>query len=180
MAELSKSSIKHVVLVSGPIASGKTTLSQALKLRFGFSVLSTRGLLISPSRNRRALQAVGVSLDVSTAGRWVRDALLGLQSQLPLQSAFVVDSVRTVDQVRWIRGTFGASVTHVHLTASLEALSYRYHIRSEGLSYEEVVDDPVEERLGLLGSSADLVVDTEHLRFNPVVERVANYLLLGS
>ncbi len=102
-----ESSIKHVVLISGPIGSGKTTLSRLLELRFGFCVVSTRELLTPLSGGRRALQAAGVSLDESTAGRWVRDGLLGLRSRSPTGAFFVVDSVRTLDQLKWVRKALG-------------------------------------------------------------------------
>lgn len=180
MAELPEPSVKYVVLISGPIASGKTTLSRFLELRCGFFVVSTRELLSSLARDRRGLQAAGASLDESTAGMWVRDGLLGLRSRSPAQASFVVDSVRTLDQVKWLRETFGASVKHVHLTASPEVLSSRYHSRSEGHRYQDVVADPVERRVGLLASSADLVVDTGCLGPDLIVERVADHLALGS
>ena len=171
-----ESSVKHVALVSGPIASGKTTLSRLLAARFGFCVVSTRELLAQVARNRRALQSAGASFDDSTGGRWVRDGLLRLQSQSPAETLFVVDSVRTLDQVRWVRETFGESVKHIHLTASLERLSGRYHSRFEGLSYNEVVGDLVEQKVVFLALSADLVIDTESLDPDSVVDCVADNL----
>ena len=178
MGELSESRVKHVVLISGPIASGKTTLSRLLEWRFGFCILSTRQVLTSLIQDRRALQVAGSSLDESTGGRWVRDELLGLQSRSPTKSLFVVDSVRTLDQVKWVRQTFGGSVTHVHLTASPEVLRGRYGSRLEESRYQDVVTDPVERRVGLLASSADLVADTVLQGPNSVANGVADYLSL--
>ena len=180
MAELSELDVRHVVLISGPIASGKTTLSRLLELRFGFFVVSTRGILASLARDRRALQAAGASLDESTAGRWVRDGLLGLWSRSPTEASFVVDSVRTLDQVEWVRETFGGLVKHVHLTASPEVLSGRYRSKFEGNRYQDIVADPVERRVGLLASLADLVVDTESLGPDSLLENVVDYLALGT
>ena len=37
---------QQVVLLSGPIASGKTTLARSLEQRFGFCVVNTRELLL--------------------------------------------------------------------------------------------------------------------------------------
>ena len=175
---MSVSMVKHVVLISGPIASGKTTLSRLLELRLGFCVLSTREILTSLARDRRALQATGASLDESTAGRWVRDELLGLRRRLPSKFSHVVDSVRTPEQVSWVRETFEGSVTHVHLTASAEELSGRYHSRFEGNRYQDVIADPVERRVSLLALSADLVVDAESLGPDAVLKRVADHLYL--
>lgn len=178
MAVLSESSVKHVVLISGPVSSGKTTLSRLLELRFGFCVLSTRNVLTSLTSDRRALQAAGASLDESTLGKWVRDELLGLRSRSPTRASFVVDSVRTLDQVRWVREIFGGSVKHIHLKTSPDLLSFRYRSRSEGLSFEEVIADPVERGVVLLAPSADLVVDTGFQGPDTVLEHVADYLAL--
>ena len=180
MAELLEASVNHVVLISGPIASGKTTLSRLLELRFGFCVISTREILTSLARDRHSLQVAGASLDESTAGRWVRDELLGLRSRSPAKASFVVDSVRTLDQVRWVRETFEGVVKHVYLTASPGVLSGRYRSKFEGNRYQDVVADPVEKRVGLLASSADLVVDTESLGSDSVLKRVSDYLALGT
>ena len=180
MAGLLESTVNHVVLVSGPIASGKTTLSRLLELRFGFFVVSTRELLTPQARDRLALQAAGASLDESTAGRWVRDGLLGLRIRSPAGAFLVVDSVRTLNQVRWVRETFGASVKHVHLTASLEVLSGRYDSKHEGHRYQDVAADSVERRVVLLASSADLVVDTGFRVPHSVLECVADLLGLRS
>ena len=169
-------SVKHVVLISGPIASGKTTLSRLLQLCCGFCVLSTRELLAQGAQDRRALQAVGASLDKASAGRWVRDGLVRLQSQSPDEALFVVDSVRTLHQVRWVREGFGALVKHVHLTANPEVLADRHCCRFEGNSYQDIVADPVERRVGSLALWADLVVDTGILRPDSVLELLVGYL----
>ena len=176
---MSEPSVNHVVVISGPIASGKTTLSRFLELHFGFCVVSTREVLTALARDRRALQAAGASLDESTSGRWVRDELLWLRSKSPTTAFFVVDSVRTLDQLRWVQETFGGLMTHVHLTASPEVLSVRYRSRFEGNRYQDVVGDPVERRVGLLASSADLVIDTKSLGPDSVLGCVADYLALG-
>ena len=175
-----ESSVKHVALVSGPIASGKTTLSRLLAARFGFCVVSTRELLAQVTQDRRTLQSAGASLDDSTGGRWVRDGLLRLQSQSSAEALFVVDSVRTLDQVRWVRERFGASMKHVHLTASPEVLVDRYCSRFEGHPYQDIGADPVEQMVGSLALWADLVVDTGILRPDSVLERLVDCLAQGS
>lgn len=180
MAELPEPSVKHVVLLSGPIASGKTTLSRLLQLSCGFCVLSTRELLAQVAQDRRALQAAGASLDETSGGGWVRDGLVRLQSQSPDEAFYVVDSVRTLDQVRWVRERFGAPVKHVHLTASPEVLIDRYCSRFERHQYQDIVADPVEQRVGSLALWADLVVDTGILRPDSVLERLVDYLAQAS
>ena len=129
--ELHGTNTRQVVLVSGPIASGKTTLCRLLAQRLGFCVLSTRELLAQGAPNRVALQAAGASLDESTGGRWVLDGLLQMQKLRPDSALFAVDAVRTLDQIRRVRYALGESVVHVHLTATREILSNRYESRDD-------------------------------------------------
>ena len=168
---------QNVVLLSGPIASGKTTLASLLADRSGFCVVSTRELLLgSGMGDRRSLQAAGAFLDGFSGGMWVRDGLLRLHRRSTANVSFVVDSVRTFDQIWWVRNAFGSSVQHVHLIAALEVLSHRYGSRSEGYRYEDVSNDPVEQRVNLLEASAGLVLDTESLTPELVLERVVDHL----
>ena len=158
--EIRQLDVGQVVLLSGPIASGKTTLGRLLSHHFSFCFVSTRDLLGKGVGDRRSLQAAGTFLDDSTGGRWVSDALVSLHERCPSGVSFVVDSVRTLDQIRWVRRTFGDSVAHVHLTAAECVLSARYTFRSEGYRYTDVTDDPVERGVSTLERSADLVLDT--------------------
>ena len=180
MVELLESSAERVVLLSGPVASGKTTLSRLLADRFGFCIVSTRELLGEGPQDRLSLQAAGASRDDGSAGRWVRDGLVQLQGQWSDEIYFVVDSVRTLDQIRWVRKTFGASVEHVHLTAHLDVLAGRYSSRSEGFEYAEIRNDPVERSVGVLVSYADLVIHTGGLGPESVLGLVADHLGLTS
>ena len=167
----------QVVLLSGPIASGKTTLARLLADRFGFRVVSTREFLLRHvGEDRRSLQAAGVSMDDTTGGSWVRDGLVRLRKQYSSEVSFVVDSVRTLDQIRWVRDAFGGSVTHVHLVADVDVLSDRYNTRFEGYGYQDVSDDPVEQGVNILAGSAGLVVDTGHSTPELVLGRVAGHL----
>ena len=152
--------VKRVILLSGQIASGKTTLSHLLADRFGYRAVSTRELLSQEEQDRRSLQSVGASWDDSSSGRWIRDELVRLQDQCSAEMSFVVDSVRTLEQIRWVCETFGELVVHVHLTASLDVLAGRYDSRSEGYRYEEISNDPVEQAVCVLASSATIIIDT--------------------
>ena len=168
--------VEHVVLLSGPIASGKTTLARLLADRFGFCVVSTREFLRKGVGDRLSLQAAGASLDDSTDGRWVRDALVSLHERRNSGVLFVVDSVRTLDQVRWVRETFGNSVAHVHFTAAEGVLSARYGSRSEGYRYCDVSGDRVELGVRALEGSAGLVLDTNCLTPDFLLGKVAGHL----
>ena len=168
---------QQVVLLSGPIASGKTTLARLLADRFGFCVVSTRELLLRHvGEDRWSLQAAGASMDDSTGGRWVSDGLVRLRRQSSAEVSFVVDSVRTLDQIWWVRDAFGSSVQHVHLTAAVKVLSDRYGSRSEGYRYQDVSDHSVEQGVNLLEASAGLVLDTGSLTPELVLEMVVDHL----
>ena len=116
--------IQRLILISGPVSSGKSTLSHDLADRFGFAVYRTREWLgrrlHEESRDRANLQQEGDRLDVRTRGRWVLEELT---KELPSQANEVVilDSVRTRDQIEALRGAFGPIVTHIHVTAHAAA-----------------------------------------------------------
>ena len=171
---------RQVFLVSGPIASGKTTLCQLLAQRFGFCVISTRELLTQGAPDRPTLQAAGASLDDFTAGKWVLDGLLRMQKLYPDSTQFAVDAVRTLDQIRWIRDGLGESVIHIHLTAARETLSKRYEPRFERYSYEEATNDPIEQGVSTLASAANMVIDTTSQCPSGVMDRIASELALST
>src|ERR1700721_237472 len=121
----------QIVLLSGSVASGKTTLWQQLINRFPaehIHVLKTKGVIRELAlkklgrellSERRALQDFGEQLDRDTKAHWVRDALVSLVNQHTStegSSIFVVDAVRILPQIRAIREAYGFSVNHIHLT----------------------------------------------------------------
>ena len=56
---------RQVVLLSGPVASGKTTLAEALEVKYAFHRFKTRQLIESireVKTERRALQRAGEAL----------------------------------------------------------------------------------------------------------------------
>jgi adenylosuccinate synthase len=124
--------MRTIVLLSGPIAAGKTTLCDDLVNRFGFRMFKTRELieaLRSVPAERKALQKAGEALDQKTKGAWVADALAKKVQELGAEDNVVVDSVRIKQQIDGVRKAFGASVVHIHLTADLEILERRYLAR---------------------------------------------------
>ena len=70
--------LKQIVVFSGPLAVGKSTLAELLRARFGFKVVKTRGLLQQKDptlTDRAALQLAGTRLDEETGGAWVAKEL---------------------------------------------------------------------------------------------------------
>jgi len=177
--------MRTIVLLSGPIASGKTTLCDDLVNRFGFRVFKTRELieaLSSAPAERKALQNAGEALDKRTKGAWVADALGKKVQELRLEENVVVDSVRIKHQIDGVRKAFGASVVHVHLTADLEILERRYLARKrrsriqELASYSDLRQDRTERGVGTLGDYADVVINTGRCTAKDVSVRVASRL----
>src|ERR1039458_3689828 len=185
----------QVVLLSGRVASGKSTLVQQLTRRFPderIHVLKTKDLIQELAKRRstdtlraerRAMQDFGDQLDRETEGKWVRDGLVTLINQhttLEASPIFIVDAVRILPQVRAIREAYGFSVIHIHLNAPEAELEERYKSRSSGLkelkSYKEVEKNTTESRIGDLEESADVVVNTHACSPEDVLVRAANHL----
>lgn len=161
----------RIILLSGPVASGKSTLCRALEHHFGMKVLVTRDLITrSLNRNgvfgRRNLQWEGERLDRLTGGAWVRDELERFLHGEMAESGVVVDAVRTLEQVRIVRDTYGPVVDHIHLTAPEQTLSARYAARSscderlELPAYAHVLQNETERTVDNLQVAADIVLDT--------------------
>ena len=170
----------RIIVLSGPVASGKTTLGDTLVERYGFQRQKTRELIRrfqNTELERGALQLGGEALDRKTRGRWVADALARAILDLPPNSTVLVDSVRIEAQVKAIRQAFGSNVTHVHLTAPLAELARRYRKRPKHLkelpTYEEVRANATERNVDNLKDIADVVVDTHLSSSDQVVVRVA-------
>jgi adenylosuccinate synthase len=173
-----------VILLSGPVASGKTSLARKLVSNYQYKLLKTRVLIQTVTRSqaeRAQLQRAGELLDRRTRGRWVADALAREVARLDDQvSAVVVDSVRIKMQVDAVRDAFGSRVVHIHLTAPVTVLARRYHSRSgrvkELQSYDAVRRDPTESQIGDLEQAADVVIDTQRNTPEDVLVRVASHL----
>lgn len=176
-----------VVVVSGPVAGGKSVLAHALAARFGGTRLSTRDLLmprLKPGEppTRGALQAIGAELDMQTDGRWVVDRL-SRRIFNSTKALFIIDSARTSGQIDGLRQAFGRrEVRHVHVTAPRDTCAARYEERrlrsavEEGATYDDVLLDATEAAVDSLGELADIWIDTERNSPEDVIVRVAAQL----
>jgi adenylosuccinate synthase len=187
---------KIIILISGEIASGKTTLAHKLEERFGFIVLKTRGAIKDLAKkklkgadpDRSFLQKFGTHLDDKENGKWVLDYF---QNDFGLSygehSFFVVDAIRILKQIEHFRKAYSYTVCHIHLTASPEVLKIRFLEREEvrdlsvekALSkYEEAKSDQTEQQVHTLEADADLSINTELSTKEDVFIRVASFLKL--
>ena len=173
----------RVIAISGPVASGKTSLAAGLGNRFAdVAVFKTHEMIRAEQPavefERSALQLAGSRLDSRSVGRWLGQAVSRAVLNLPQEPAYViVDSCRIEGQVDGLRELFGNRVVHVHLTASDEELARRYRRRPSRMreldSYAQVRADPTEANVHHLAEIADIVVDTERCDDKDVVVRAA-------
>ena len=171
----------RVIALSGPVASGKSTLAHALSNRYGFAICKTRELIrtaLGTATERSALQDAGEALDRRTGGRWIADALVrGSEVRLP---GVLIDAVRIEGQIDALRRAFGPAVTHIHLTTPEKELRRRYRTRrgtlAELRTYSDVRRNPTEYAVEELRAIADIVIDTGPTGPDEVVVRVAAHL----
>jgi adenylosuccinate synthase len=183
---------KLIVLISGNVSAGKTTLCEGLRRHYDSTTVKTKEVLKDlaikklkkelPSE-RKALQKFGEQVDAETNGEWVLNALKKhiADAKLGQESVVVVDAVRILPQIKAIRKGYQFAVKHVHLEAPPTALADRYRTRGsigvrELPNYSDVGKDPTESRVATLRLSADFVVDTQRCTPDDVLARVATYL----
>lgn len=126
-----------LVLLSGPIAVGKTSVRQQLINAHDFDFVRSSAYLkaIADAQGhgdlRVDLQNLGDRLDIETDYRWVLDnvAQPGFSAS-PGQKRWLVDAVRKRRQVEHFRDAFGHRVLHVHLDAPESVLQKRYELRA--------------------------------------------------
>ena len=181
----------RIILLSGKISAGKSTLCDSLIRHAQAKVIKTRELIEAAARSnlndtfhvaRVSLQEYGERLDTETAGKWVADALTSIIGGEPDGRLLVVDSVRIQAQVDELRSRFGLDVFHIHLTASNSVIEDRYANRTpkfaEVASYEEARKSGTESRIEDLALKADALIDTSLCTVDDVWIRAATHLHL--
>lgn len=166
--------IEGILLLSGRIRAGKTTLAEGLSKRYGIPIFRTHDVIKrlkekSQSGTRLAMQSDGESLDRSTNGRWVVQELSKWIEESDRGRFVIVDSVRTKDQVTAIREAYGAAVVHLHITAPEKVLEERFgsaddKAKEGGISYLEAKNNETEKQVERLAKVADAVIDTDPRR----------------
>lgn len=180
----------RIVLVSGPICSGKSALTNHLKDRHGAQVIKTRELILKAKPRtkpeRRSLQLAGQALDRADDGAWVGQALTeALESRKAGSTPaglYVVDSVRIAGQIRSIRRAYGADVHHIHLTAQDDELKRRFEERDtpsdQQITYEQLKRNRTERNIEKLAELADIVVSTDRCTTGATLVRATALLNL--
>lgn len=179
-----------ILLLSGPIASGKTSLADELIARHGFARLKSSDHLKAVCRqqglevSRSNLQQLGDQLDDDTDFRWLVHEVAQRQISAHLrQDRWLIDSVRKERQVLHFRSTFGSDVAHVHVWASEDVLRQRFESRrksgshSEGSTdYAAAIAHPNEVSARALLQIADLSINLGELNPDHASEMVVDYV----
>ncbi|MGM5000763.1 nucleoside monophosphate kinase [Tardiphaga sp. 538_B7_N1_4] len=128
--------MKRLLLLSGPIAAGKSTVATALVEHHQFERIRSGDYLREISRtkglgsSRADLQSLGDSLDAATNYRWIIDDVAAKTIETrPEQDSWLFDSVRKNQQVTHFKKTFPNETLHIHFTASDSILRERYESR---------------------------------------------------
>jgi adenylosuccinate synthase len=175
----------RIILLSGAVSSGKSTLSKSLAASEGALVFRTpevlqKNVASEMALDRKALQAEGERLDLETQHRWVLEEFQRWRSGVDKSRLSVVDSVRTLGQVQSFREEFGPIVVHVHLTAPEGQLNERYNKRPQlgprAYSFADVRSNPTEKGIESLTLVADLVVNTIRCTEADVLTRTDSHL----
>lgn len=158
-----------VIVVSGQLCAGKSTVARALADEIGASVLSVRryisALAGSGTVDRLALQALGMELETQTGGRWLAQATAAISDQ---GERVVVDAVRTRVQLQALQDRFADDMLHLHLCTAEAVRSRRFTVRGDeqdlGLTFA-VASRPALEHSDeeYLRSAAHIVIDTTDL-----------------
>lgn len=184
---LGKANMPTVVLISGEIAAGKTTVCQLLVNDYAFARVGTGSFLqnVAAKRgiiDRDALKNIGDTLDIETQGRWVFDLFVEEEARRPNHALWLVDSVRRDFQIPWFTARF-ASTLHVHLTVSEDVARERYESRrkaggdySKQTSFEEAKAGPTEQQVATLGPISNLCISMDASSPANAAAMVADFL----
>ena len=182
--------MKILILFSGPLAVGKSTVTRRLIEEHGFSRVASSAYLKERASqqglgvDRQTLQEIGDRLDADTDYRWlIDDVAVPTFEASPLHERWLVDSVRKRRQLDHFRDKFGRRVLHVHLTAPEKELRRRYKERltdaghNEGsTTYADAVAHSNERSARGLVDLADLVLEVNNGSRTDLDLKIMNHL----
>lgn len=181
------SSIPRIVLLSGPICAGKSAFVDELQNEYNnVRVFRTSDLIKKRAKRsnltRRQMQRFGSQYDRETRGAWVAQELFSIivGDKHDNQTIFILDCVRTPDQVAEIRESQLYNIHHIHLTADEGVLRKRFNARKrdidQGQDFDKLRRQVTEKNVGKLADLADIVVDTARCGQRSVMVRATALL----
>lgn len=175
--------IRRVVLLSGPICGGKSSVATELLAGFGYQKISSSNFLRAqlgsalPADNERTLlQNAGDQLDDETDYRWVVDAVaLPTVAANSDQKLWLFDAARKSRQVEHFREAFGQALLHCHVAAGEAVLRKRYEQRTSSADtpYAVACAHPNEAAARSLSRLADETFLTDELSAREIARRIA-------
>ena len=173
-----------LILLSGRVGVGKTSVGLAMTASLGAALFSTSQAIANRLPDtplaRLAFQQAGESLDASTHGRWVAEELVSSLENSP--NWLIVDAIRTRNQILAIRESVCRSILHVHLIASARARRARYlekiSVLQEVEDYALLECNATESQVDRLGEVADIVLDTTSISIKSAADHIAKLALL--
>ncbi len=182
-------SIKLIV-ISGGLASGKSTLADQLRQVFNCRVIKTSDIIRNHQApwakgNRRSLQRKGNELDRTTEFGWIANEIANQIRRGDDNSLIVLEGIRKPRQIERILTEIGHRyVKHVHLSVDRSTQKRRFgssnRSKDTGLSFENATNDVSERMVSQLAEKADMVIETERHTEEDVFHRVSSRLNLYS
>ena len=167
---------KLILLTSGPIAVGKSSVVSILINQFRFKQISSSSHLkrLAASRglkpDRQTLTEIGDALDVDTDFSWVVSPVTSNAiNQYTSINRWVFDSVRKKKQVQSFRTTYPNAVKHIYFDADERILQTRYEQRmrrnpdKDNQDYKKAISTPNEIEARSLKTLADIVIDISNM-----------------
>lgn len=77
------------------------------------------------------MQAFAEQKEAETGGSWIAELVVCAAAELPVAASFVVDAVRTRDQILKVREHLGDGVFHCHVVAGDATLAQRLQSRTQ-------------------------------------------------
>lgn len=156
-----------VLVLSGPVCAGKTTLADRLIPMYQAVVVRSRAVLARlGAEERGSLQALGEELDRSKGAAWIVEPVVRERQRSPSTTLVVLDAARTREQVSSLRAA--TVVYHAHVTADEGTRQRRYERRiqqdpsHELASYAELALSRTEAAVDELAEISDVVLDTTY------------------
>lgn len=153
-----------VVVVSGQVASGKTTAAKLLRdqgfqyARISQAIATRWNEQLGSKPSRSWYQEMGMRLhcEIGQHGlctetmKFIRDP----------NSHFVIDGARWREDIDFFRHLAGGRMVHLHLTAPIELRKSRFENREKDVTFEDADTHEVEREVNELAEMADARFDT--------------------
>jgi len=182
--------MRQVVLISGKIRNGKSSLARQLADEFNYIIVRTSQVVQdraneqSPKPTRSALQEMGDRLDQETNFCWIYNEVCRVCSTSDEDVPIVVDSIRNTKQLDCFRKQKNLNIVHVHLYAPDAERQSRFEAgqkaggRTEVYASAEAIKNP--DDIDYFERDADVRINTSRSDSQDTFIRVAARLGLYS